>query len=399
MASSVASASQPRRSLPRARLHAIWLITAIVLCEAIPARAADPKPVQVSAAFFATPSPLVQYGKTRLVYELRLTNYSTTSYAIDRLDVTAPGLHFSYPHDRLEQMTRILGVVSPAPADALAAGRTAVIYVMLDLARTAKLPAILHHSLVLRAPDGSQHTLNAPALAVSMQSPVVVEPPLRGTGWLAGDSVHNGPDAAHRRTIFVLDGRPWLAQRYAIDWVKVRSVGGKITTCSGDESVNTSYFCYNASVYAVAPGKIVAVLDGIPENVPHAGKLAIGLNAHNVAGNHVVEDLGGGRYALYAHLRPGSLTVKAGDRISAGQVLGKVGNSGNSTEPHLHMHIVDGPSFLAANGLPYEFTRFHASGPVELRAAPRDRMDFGPIGPLTPQVDEYPAANAEVTFP
>jgi hypothetical protein len=85
------------------------------------------------------------------------------------------------------------------------------------------------------------------------------------------------------------------------------------------------------------------------------------------AGNRVVEDLGGGRFALYAHKQPGSVTVAVGQRVERGQVLGKVGNSGNSTEPHLHFHVMDGAggaSALGANGLPYVFDRFTLVGNI-----------------------------------
>ncbi|MGH7448112.1 MAG: M23 family metallopeptidase, partial [Longimicrobiales bacterium] len=84
-----------------------------------------------------------------------------------------------------------------------------------------------------------------------------------------------------------------------------------------------------------------------------------------VSGNSVVIDLGG-RYAFYAHLIPGSLRVSVGDRVRRGQVIGRVGNSGNSTEPHLHFHVVDalapGTSTLGAEGIPYALARFELVG-------------------------------------
>jgi hypothetical protein len=74
---------------------------------------------------------------------------------------------------------------------------------------------------------------------------VVVDPPLRGSNWVASDAVHNAPDAAHRRTILLEGCHPWLAQRYAIDWVIYRVVNGAATTWSGPEDKNSSYFCYD----------------------------------------------------------------------------------------------------------------------------------------------------------
>jgi murein DD-endopeptidase MepM/ murein hydrolase activator NlpD len=72
-----------------------------------------------------------------------------------------------------------------------------------------------------------------------------------------------------------------------------------------------------------------------------------------VGGNYVAIDIGHGRYALYAHVQPGSLRVKVGDRVKRGQIVALLGNSGNSTEPHVHFQIADGPTFLSSEGIPY----------------------------------------------
>jgi murein DD-endopeptidase MepM/ murein hydrolase activator NlpD len=96
-------------------------------------------------------------------------------------------------------------------------------------------------------------------------------------------------------------------------------------------------------------------------------------------------------------MRPGSVAVKVGDRVTSGQILGHVGNTDSSTEPHLHMLIVDHPSFLAGHGIPYEFDQF--SGPREMISKPNDTMAFRNFGPLTPTHNDYPANNAAVTFP
>jgi murein DD-endopeptidase MepM/ murein hydrolase activator NlpD len=94
------------------------------------------------------------------------------------------------------------------------------------------------------------------------------------------------------------------------------------------------------------------------------GKLPADATIQMAAGNHVVVDIGEGRYAFYAHLQPGSLRVKTGDKVSQGQVLGLLGNSGNTDGPHLHFHVMDGPSPLVSNGLPYAFTSFTGEGRI-----------------------------------
>ena len=138
--------------------------------------------------------------------------------------------------------------------------------------------------------------------------------------------------------------------------------------------------------------------DGLPDNVPHSGKYAIAIDANNAAGNHLVVEIAPGRYVLYAHIRPATVQVKVGDTVKVGDILGQVGNTGSSTEPHLHMHIDDRPSFLAGNGVPYEFTQGSESGPVDANVSSPGVISFGAIGPQRPFTNDYPAENALVTF-
>jgi murein DD-endopeptidase MepM/ murein hydrolase activator NlpD len=95
---------------------------------------------------------------------------------------------------------------------------------------------------------------------------------------------------------------------------------------------------------------VVAVIDGLLDQPP--GKMPSDIAIEEADGNSIVLDLGSGRYALYAHLRAGSIMVKAGDRVQRGQAIARVGNSGNTLAPHLHFHVMDTPSPLASNGLP-----------------------------------------------
>src|SRR6185436_12574864 len=150
-----------------------------------------------------------------------------------------------------------------------------------------------------------------------------------------------------------------IAQRFAIDFVQLREDGRSFT---GDQKDNKSYRCYGADALAVADGKVAATKDGIPENVPGPSSRAVPITLETVGGYYVIIDLGQGRFAFYAHLQPGSLRVKTGDRVRRGQVLGLVGNSGNSTEPHLHFHVSDRNSPLASEGLPYVFESFEQQG-------------------------------------
>jgi murein DD-endopeptidase MepM/ murein hydrolase activator NlpD len=110
--------------------------------------------------------------------------------------------------------------------------------------------------------------------------------------------------------------------------------------------------------------------------------------------------LGQGRFALYAHLQPGSLRVKLGDKVKAGEVLALLGNSGNSDAPHLHFHLMDANSPLGAEGLAYELETFTQLGVIDDPAV----LDTGQAWQPKTQVPvihrrEFPVDNAVATFP
>ena len=158
-----------------------------------------------------------------------------------------------------------------------------------------------------------------------------------------------------------------ISQRFAIDWIRI-TPDGKIS--NGDEKENRSYLAYGEEVLAVADGVVSSIHDGMPENIPGPTSRAVPMTVLNTGGNFVNLNLGGGRFAHYAHLQPGSIRVKPGDRIRRGQVLGLVGNSGNSAAPHLHFHVGDADSGLASEGLPYMIDTFevlNAKGEWERR--------------------------------
>lgn len=100
-----------------------------------------------------------------------------------------------------------------------------------------------------------------------------------------------------------------------------------------------------------------------PEQIPGSG-LPPGQTVETAGGNFVVVAMGGDRYAFYAHLQTNSVRVKRGDRVSPGQIIGLLGNTGNTDGAHLHFHVMDSPDPLEANGLPFVFDRIRAQGTV-----------------------------------
>ncbi|MFF0507540.1 M23 family metallopeptidase [Streptomyces fimicarius] len=128
---------------------------------------------------------------------------------------------------------------------------------------------------------------------------------------------------------------------------------------------NRAFPAFGAPLLAVADATVVRASDGRRDHLSRnslpallylmliEGNVRSIVGVHRIIGNHVILDLGDSTYAVYAHLRRGSLRVRPGDRVRAGQRLGSVGNSGNTTEPHLHFHVMDGPDPDSARGVPF----------------------------------------------
>lgn len=296
-------------------------------------------------------------GHAHAAYEIYLANFTGKSIRVLALHA-ADGARFdqTISGPSLEKSFSLAGADYSRPQKPmLKAAQTGIIFVFLDFDSLDATPDRIVNSIDIEAvgaKDTAQRIAIAP-ITVKKGAPTIIHPPLTGADWLSA----NGPSntSPHRRALFVADGLPRIGQRFAIDWV-ILGADGK--TYHGDPQRNASYLAYEKPVMAVADGRIASVVDGLPENVPNSSKLAVELNMRNAGGNSVAEDLGGGRYAMYAHLRPHSITVKPGERVHAGQVIGRVGNTGSSTEPHLHFQICDAPSFLASNGIPFAFDSF-----------------------------------------
>ncbi len=180
-----------------------------------------------------------------------------------------------------------------------------------------------------------------------------LRPPFRGT-WTAhnADRSNKNPHYTNRN------------QRFAVDW-SIDDGHGK--TYRGEGRRNEDYLAYGQDALAVAAGTVVLVVDGIPDN-PAPGQK----DGYFVPGNYVAIDLGGGEFALYCHLIPGSIVVRPGQKVAAGALVGKVGNSGNSSEPHLHFQLADKPRLAEARSLPCKFSDVLLDGKRVPRAWPVD---------------------------
>lgn len=329
-------------------------------------------------------------GKMHLVYELHVNNVGKDDCTIDEVDVLAG--KSQEPIAKFESGKIESSMVQPGAAVTekrkIGGGRLAIIYLWVTVDSPAQVPARLSHRLKVKVGDYPEDLdLDAGGTPV-LTGPIVIDSPLRGNRWVAA----NGPSnkSGHRVTLIPLDGLYRIPQRFAIDWVQVNDQG---ETHNGDPLDNKNYLAYGAEAHAVADGVVTEVKDGIPQNIPGANSRAVPITLETVGGNHVIIDIGGGHYAFYAHLQPGSIRVKLGEKVRRGQVVGLVGNSGNSTEPHLHFHIGDANSPLGCEGLPYIIRSFDVEGRGE-------NWKKSPTGG-TPEkhVNEQPLENQVIDFP
>ena len=222
-------------------------------------------------------------------------------------------------------------------------------------------PAEVRHRLTFQAgTDGPATVLEGASVPVNREA-VSIGPPLRGE-WVAV----NGPSnqSGHRRSTVALNGVTTIPQRYGIDFLQVDAQSRSFRT---DRSVNENFLAQGAEILSVGDGVVVATKDSIPENNPGIpGHRAVPVTLETIGGNYIVIDLGRSRFAFYAHVQPGSLRVKVGDRVRRGQVIALLGNSGNSTEPHLHFHMSDalapGTTTLGSEGIPWAIDQLVIAG-------------------------------------
>lgn len=379
---------------PGNRLAAVVLLAAaLTSCTSVPesgqtstppatsAGTAEPivTPVLVDVVAEPVPVPATD-GGVHLAYELLLTNTSPEPVTVDSVAVMGPaGPLLQLSGAGLGYWTRTMG--TRVSTNDLAPGQRSIVWLDVKLDAGSAVPQQLSHRVVVKVPKPMPPlvppvvTENVAPVTVSDRKPVVLDPPLRGSGWLDANGCCDM--TPHRMALNPIDGKLWAAERFAIDYEQLRAEGQLF---GGDRAKTDSYLYFGSDVHAVADGPVVAVLDGLPEQVP--GVDPTGLTLAQYGGNHVVQDLGNGNFAFYAHLKTGSVKVKPGDRLSAGQVLGNVGNTGNSSAPHLHFHVMSTPDPLRSDGLPFVFRSFKLTDRLADMAAVDAVEAGGPVRPV-----------------
>jgi murein DD-endopeptidase MepM/ murein hydrolase activator NlpD len=343
-------------------------------------------------------------GKTHLEYDLILQSMFNAPVTVTSIEVLGSNGASLLKLDG-DDVAKVTTPAFAGPPTAVVAPSAAVGTVIDVVVPSDNVPERLNHRISYR-PGTSDvgtlvgtHDIVGPQLDVDTRTPTVISPPLKGHAWLNANSCCV-PEAPHRSGRIAVDGNIIKKfEEFAVDWVQLRD--GKLF--DGDGSRNEQWYGFGADVVAVADGSVAAVFDGMAEQTPNMP--ATGLRGpRDYSGNHVSLQISPGVWAVYAHLQPGSITVKTGDDVKKGQVIGKLGNSGNSTAPHLHFQLSDGPEITTSNSLPFALDSYRLAGAVDpgVLTAAADAKGVPPplrvLGPGRQESKTYPLTYMVVDF-
>jgi murein DD-endopeptidase len=344
--------------------------TALLLIVASLTATAQQRPALVQTVDIQVPSAprsVTIASQRHLAYELHVTNFRPYDVVLNRLEVIDAVRGSRVAEFRDSQLAAKLGRVGArvegADRQIIPAGGRTVVFLWLPLESGVASPTRLQHKIDL---DLMRPTGRVPASVtdggstVSGEQPIALNAPVRGGPWVAlYDPMMIG---GHRTSIYTLDGRARIPARFAIDWVKLADDASR---ARGDTASIANWYGYGSEVLAVADSVVAEAVDDMTESATLSQSEAP-MALENASGNYIALDLGSGRFAFYEHLQHGSIAVKRGERVKSGQVIARLGNSGSSSSgPHLHFHIADAHTELAAEGLPYVFRNFEVIGAYE----------------------------------
>jgi hypothetical protein len=318
-------------------------------------------------------------GTYHVAYELLLTNTSPLPAKVEQVQVrdarsgrvlsTLSGAALAANINPVAGTPAEPGEDSADPAPpardpaAIPSSNTSIVWLDVAIRGRAHVPRALAQRVTaaLTLPSGEivHNTSPAGRVALLQNEPPVLAPPLGRGIWVADEGCCAVP-THHRRSLQTIDGELVVSQRFAIDWVRLDAHHRAWTGRATDP---TSYFSWDEPEYAVGAGTIVAAQDGLRDYpVPHGPQPQPSLD--EALGNHVILRIGPDAYVTYAHMRRGSVRVRVGQRVRRGQTLGRLGNSGNSSTPHLHLQVQTTPYALSNGNMPYVFDRLDLLGQI-----------------------------------
>jgi murein DD-endopeptidase MepM/ murein hydrolase activator NlpD len=369
------------------------LALAILAITALPAQPEDAlTPVIAAPLRPSTSAFLGTDNKQHLVYELTITNTGTATATLQKIEVVSAAspnqVLATFEGASLLTRLRTAGRGPELTSPQIEFSATRLLLIDFTLDATTHPPTTLLHRFTLLAagPPGSPkdqavpqtYTIAPIALTTDI---TILGPPLSGKHWVALNGCCEA-GGVHRGTGMPVNGQIYFAQRFAIDWMLL-DANAKFNT--GDGKSVKDYADYGAKVIAVADGTVIETLSTLDDQTPGTLPDPKTITIENVDGNHIVLDLGHGKYGFYAHLQKGSLLVAKGDHVKRGQPLALLGNTGNTSAPHLHFHLMDGTSVLGSSGLPYVIDHFELAGQLSAEQFNKTELEGDWSSGLSPQ--------------
>jgi hypothetical protein len=351
-------------------------------------------------------------GRFHIAYELVLTGATPFAVDVEQVEVrdaSTDRVLLSLAGGALSSRMNPVGGApageTPGPTTLLGPSGSAIIWLDVGVRRKANLPDALEHRVVssTRPPPGDQSVRFSSLVGrVSLRGrgPLKLSPPVRSGIWGAGEGCCDN-NTHHRRGLLVVDGDQVVPQRFAIDWMRLDE---QHRAWVGDPRRLSSYLSYGQPLIAAAAGKVVIARDEFADQSPPDNPTPPAFA--DLPGNHVTLRVAPGAYLIYGHMKPGSVRVDVGDRVRRGEMLGRLGNSGNSATPHLHFQVQTTRSFVS-DGLPFVFKRFRLLGQITspdlsdevLGLRPNGQLPFAPAGESGTRRRQMPLDRSVVRFP
>ncbi len=357
----------------------------------LPAFVKDLSSLRLSTGAPPVPFPATD-GRTHLSYELYMTNRMNEPVTVTSVKVVDADDPTKVVDDLSGQSLDQRMTLDRTPqieTTTLAPNESGIVYIDASVPTAGDVPAVLQHVVQTQRASGEAFAAIEGAFVApdNMDVPVLGHPVSDGT-WVSAEACCF--KSHHRRGPFTLGGQDFLAQRFAIDWIK--TVDGR--TYEGDDPKDlNSWYTFGQDALAVVDGTISSVLEDENDITPLEPN-PLPRNIDNITGNHVIIDMGNGLYVVYAHLQKGSVQVQVGDKVKAGDKLALVGNSGNTDAPHLHIHVMDANHVVQSNGVPFVFASFDLLGSYESIADLLPELDGGTSpGPFTTLMEPKPMTN------
>ncbi|MFA5331058.1 MAG: M23 family metallopeptidase [Methanoregula sp.] len=352
-------------------------------------------PVTITVPF--GPIPVVSTNGVNIAYELEFSGMENQSFAPETVEVlnADTGTVLYSPNASVLSRTAYPASVPPPTAAELQNGtaklqkpRISIWFVV----SPGTVPDRLTHRVAFNRTAEGLTPLVVTGGNVTVRkdlSPVVIGSPVKGPGWAIMETT--SPVVHHVTTQITMANVTRVPQRYAQDYILLDTTTG--LPFSGNETIARDYYGFGKELYAVGNGTVVYVRDGVKDIEITTQKPPVTVDS--ALGNGVVIDLGNKKYACYGHMVNGSVRVNVGDTVKEGQVIGLMGNTGNSDAPHLHFQVItDNPSVLGGEGYPIVYRSFTVTGRFD-----EDNITGIFLNESVPQENRLMENDVVVTFP